>query len=207
MYVTEDKIMCGLRSGSGAQLYPQSSYVHPTEKVCNYQYTHPSTKQCNYSYTHPTSKQCTWNPDLSNYATKSELSSVSSPWQLLQTFSGDESMTVISNTSYSFFLFTAKWSESSSRSSIRIGNNSDGGLFSVLNNDSSVLKNGTAFAYIRRILYNDSWGQGECSVHTVADAGSAMSFESMRINMSRNGGLELHVSGLSGFSGRLYGIA
>ena len=39
-------------------------------------YVHPSEKQCNYVYTHPTTKQCTWNPDLSNYALKSDIASV-----------------------------------------------------------------------------------------------------------------------------------
>lgn len=40
-------------------------------------YTHPTNKQCNYAYTHPTGKQCSWTPDLSNYATKSDLQSAS----------------------------------------------------------------------------------------------------------------------------------
>lgn len=55
--------MCGLNGGSSAKLYPQSGSA----------YVHPTTKQCNYSYTHPSTKQCSWSPNLSNYATKSEL--------------------------------------------------------------------------------------------------------------------------------------
>ena len=47
IYVTNDKIVCGAYSGSGAQLYPQNSYTHPAEKQCNYTYTHPSEIQCN----------------------------------------------------------------------------------------------------------------------------------------------------------------
>ena len=35
-----------------------TQYVHPANKVCNYNYVHPSTKQCNYSYTHPSAIQC-----------------------------------------------------------------------------------------------------------------------------------------------------
>ena len=63
LYVTESEIMCGLNGGSSAKLYPQSGSA----------YVHPTTKQCNYSYTHPSTKQCSWSPNLSNYATKSEL--------------------------------------------------------------------------------------------------------------------------------------
>ena len=47
IYVTNDKIVCGAYSGSGAVLYPQNSYTHPAEKQCNYSYTHPSEIQCN----------------------------------------------------------------------------------------------------------------------------------------------------------------
>ena len=35
IYVTNDKIVCGAYSGSVAQLYPQNSYVHPSEIQCN----------------------------------------------------------------------------------------------------------------------------------------------------------------------------
>ena len=49
IYVTNDQIVCGAYSGSGAVLYPQNRYVHPTEKQCNYTYTHPTTKQCNWT--------------------------------------------------------------------------------------------------------------------------------------------------------------
>ena len=38
---------------------------------------HPQEKQCNYSYVHPTSKQCNYEPDLSNYATKDEVTGMS----------------------------------------------------------------------------------------------------------------------------------
>ena len=55
--------MCGLNGGSSAKLYPQSGSA----------YVHPTTKQCNYSYTHPSTKQCSWSPNLSSYATQSEL--------------------------------------------------------------------------------------------------------------------------------------
>ena len=47
IYVTNDQIVCGAYSGSGAVLYPQNSYTHPAEKQCNYSYTHPSEIQCN----------------------------------------------------------------------------------------------------------------------------------------------------------------
>lgn len=65
IYVTESQIVCGTREGTGAVLYPVSGgYVHPT------------AKQCNYTYTHPSTKQCSWSPNLSSYATKTELNEV-----------------------------------------------------------------------------------------------------------------------------------
>lgn len=68
-------------------------------------YTHPNSKQCNYSYTHPTSKQCNWTPDLSNYATKSELNNVSSPLKLLGTYtSGNISL----STTYNVFFIVGR---------------------------------------------------------------------------------------------------
>ena len=199
--------MCGLRGGSGAQLYPQSSYVHPTEKVCNYQYTHPSTKQCNYSYTHPTSKQCTWSPDLSNYATKSELNSVSSPWKQLQSFSGSGTITGVANSSYSFFLFAARWSDTPDYKSRIHLSGSDGVTVQLINNDSTSLKNGTVAAYIRRISL-ESWG-GRYSIYFVSEGGNYGDPEIITgfAETGRDGALNLYVSGHSGFSAKLYGIA
>lgn len=54
IYVTNDKIVCGSREGTANVLYPHSgsTYIHPTEKQCNY------------------------TPDLSSYATKEELEEV-----------------------------------------------------------------------------------------------------------------------------------
>ena len=203
MYVTEDKIMCGLRGGSGAQLYPQSGYVHPTEKVCNYQYTHPSTKQCNYSYTHPTSKQCTWNPDLSSYATKSELSSVSSPWKLLQSFSSNGTLHT-SNTEYALFLFCSNFT----------GEN-DGGHVSIRGTESGAIGKdiydnigyGTFSVFISRTyIDNSGCGYYGISLSTMNDYGKFVEIESMK-SSPNDQDLELTISGSSGFSGRLYGIA
>ena len=53
IYVTESQIICGSKNGDAAVLYPVSG-----------------------EYVHPASKQCNWTPDLSNYATKTELNEV-----------------------------------------------------------------------------------------------------------------------------------
>ena len=52
-------------------------------------YMHPTEKQCNYTYTHPSSKLCSWTPDLSGYATKSDLNDYSihsKPFTLLKQY-------------------------------------------------------------------------------------------------------------------------
>ena len=70
-------------------------------------YTHPTEKQCNYTYTHPSSKLCSWTPDLSGYATKSDLNNYSihsKPFTLLKqyditgkTFFDERTSTIITN--------------------------------------------------------------------------------------------------------------
>ena len=67
-------------------------------------YTHPTAKQCNYSYTHPTTKQCNYAPDLSSYATKSDLASVSSPLQLLATYTDSAQMTPFDDETYILYI-------------------------------------------------------------------------------------------------------
>lgn len=73
-------------------------------KDTNTVYTHPTAKQCNYSYTHPTTKQCNYAPDLSGYATKSDLASVSSSIKLLATYTDSAQMTPFDDVTYTLYI-------------------------------------------------------------------------------------------------------
>ena len=73
-------------------------------KDTNTVYTHPTAKQCNYSYTHPTTKQCNYAPNLSGYATKSDLASVRSPLRLLATYTDSAQMTPFDDETYILYI-------------------------------------------------------------------------------------------------------
>lgn len=185
--------MCGLRGGSGAQLYPQSGSS----------YIHPATKQCNYSYTHPSTKQCSWSPNLSNYATKNELNSVSSPWKLVQTFSGNGTLNT-SNTEYALFLFCSNFAGKYERGYVNISGTKDGGISTGVMDDTEY---GTFSVFISRTYINSSGcGYYGISLSTMNDYGEFVVIKSMASHHNDQD-LKLSVSNISGFSGRLYGIA
>ena len=167
-------------------------------------YTHPTTKQCNYSYAHPTEKQCSYTPDLSNYATKADLSSVSSPWSLLESYTGSSNINALTNLNYSLFLLTFKFSATGGTVRI-IG---EYGGVDIL--DRSGATNGTSFVYFIRSYCDANWGSLSISAFWLEYGGqnTAPKLQTTYMeNANRDFYLSLYVNNVSSFSAKMYGIS
>ena len=175
---------CKLGNGTVRNLCQDTVYTHPTSKVCNYTYTHPATKQCNYT------------PDLSNYATKSELASVTSPIVHLATFTGSSQMSQFTNTTYSLFIFTTTFSLTSiAFSYVRISD-----LWGTELTLSNTNKETTSYT-----IY---FSRGATDIIRVEYLYGVDTIEHRvyKFNISR-GALNLSVSGQITFSANLYALA
>ena len=167
-------------------------------------YIHPTTKQCNYSYTHPTEKQCNYTPDLSNYATKADLSSVSSPWSLLESYTGSSNINALTNLNYSLFLLTLRFSATSGTVRI-IG---EYGQVDILDRNGAT--NGTSFVYFIRSYCDANWRSLSISAFWLEYGGQGTTPKLQAAymeNRDRNFYLSLYVNNVSSFSAKMYGIS
>lgn len=185
---------CKLGNGTVRNLCQDTVYTHPTSKVCNYTYTHPTTKQCNYT------------PDLSNYATKSDLNSVSSPLVLLESYSGSANINALTNTNYAMFLMTFRFHTESSKGSIRI--TGEYGTIEIL--DNSAATNKSSFVYLLRNSCEPTWHILQISAFWLSYGGKNSTPYIKTAYMENSGSnyyLTLYVGSVSSFSAHIYGIA